>query len=397
MTEPRTGHAHDVQTSDGGAPKGTPTEALSAVGVSIWLDDLSRDVLDSGELADLIATRDVTGVTTNPTIFAAALARGQAYDAQVSDLARAGASVEQTALALIAADVARACDVLQPQYAASAGRDGRVSIEVDPRLAYDTDQTVAQAHALHAAVDRPNVMIKIPATHEGLAAATQVLGDGISVNVTLIFALDRYREVIDAYLAGLELAQRNGHDLSTIHSVASFFVSRVDAAIDARLDQLADGRAGTRATELRSRAGVANARLAYQLWRHEFATPRARQLLNNGANAQRPLWASTGVKDPALPDTYYVEELAAPDTVNTMPAKTLAATYDHASIRGDAITGTDAEAREQLDALADVGIDIDDVTTTLEKDGVVKFIDSWTQLLGTVSTAVQAARLTPPS
>ncbi|QEO10070.1 transaldolase [Protaetiibacter larvae] len=367
---------------------GTRTEQLSAIGVSIWLDDLSRERIASGGLQQLIAERNVVGVTTNPTIFASALAKGQAYDAQVSELAAAGTTVADAVFQITTDDVAAASDIFRPVYDATAGVDGRVSIEVEPGLAHDAAGTIAQAKQLWAKVDRPNAMIKIPATLEGLEAITEVIGAGISVNVTLIFSLERHRAVIGAYLAGLEKAQAAGIDLSTIHSVASFFVSRVDTEIDKRLEAIGSDEA----LALKSKAGVANAQLAYQLFEQEFASDRAKALLAAGANAQRPLWASTGVKDPNLPDTLYVTELAVAGVVNTMPEKTLEATFDHAPLHGDAVTGSYAEAQGVLDALAAVGVDYDDVTAVLEREGVEKFIVSWNELLDTVTAALEAAK-----
>ncbi|MEZ3160088.1 transaldolase [Microbacterium sp. BWT-B31] len=365
----------------------TPTEQLAAQGVSIWLDDLSRSRISSGSLAALITDRTVSGVTTNPTIFAAAIGGGHGYDEPLADLARKGASADDAIFSLTTDDVRDAADILRPVYDATNGVDGRVSIEVSPDLAHDTEATIEQAKQLWAEVARPNVHIKIPATKAGLPAITAVLAEGISVNVTLIFSLERYAEVIDAYLAGIEKATHNGHDVSKIHSVASFFVSRVDTEVDKRL-----GVVGTdAATALKSRAGVANARLAYELFEREFATDRARGLTDAGANVQRPLWASTGVKDPALPDTLYVTELVAQGTVNTMPEKTLEATFDHAVVTGDTITGNYADAHAVFDELAAVGVDFADVTQVLEDEGVEKFITSWHELQETVRTALQAA------
>ena len=366
----------------------SPTAALSEAGVSIWLDDLSRTRIASGDLDRLIAERNVVGVTTNPTIFAGALGKGDAYHAQLHELAAAGADVDTAVFETTTDDVRDAADIFRPVYDASGGYDGRVSIEVSPDLADDTDATIAEAHRLWEKVDRPNVMIKIPATLAGLPAITAAIGAGISVNVTLIFSLDRYRAVIDAYLTGLEQAKAAGIDLSTIHSVASFFVSRVDTEIDKRLTAIGTDEA----LALKSKGGVANARLAYQLYEVEFATERATALLDAGANRQRPLWASTGVKDPALPDTLYVTELAAPGTVNTMPEKTLEATFDHGVIEGDTVTGAFADAGRVLDALAGVGVDYDDVTLTLENEGVDKFIVSWGELIESVRGALEAAR-----
>ncbi|MFB7890890.1 transaldolase [Microbacterium sp. NPDC056044] len=366
----------------------TPTEKLVAEGVSIWLDDLSRERITSGNLTELISTRNVSGVTTNPTIFQGAIGGGgHAYADQIGELAKAGASVDDAIFAATTDDVRDAADIFRPVYDATNGVDGRVSIEVSPDLAHDTDATIAQAKELWAKVDRPNVHIKIPATKAGLPAITAVLAEGISVNVTLIFSLERYAEVIEAFLAGIEQAKANGHDISEIHSVASFFVSRVDTEVDKRLAAI-----GTDEAEgLKSLAGVANARLAYELFEKEFATDRAKALTAAGANAQRPLWASTGVKDPNLPDTLYVTELVAPGTVNTMPEKTLEATFDHGQIAGDTVTGTYEAAHKVFADLAAVGVDFADVTQVLEDEGVSKFIASWHDLQGTVKTALEDA------
>ncbi|HET8780583.1 MAG TPA: transaldolase [Agromyces sp.] len=366
----------------------SPTAALSEAGVSIWLDDLSRERLVSGDLERLIADRNVVGVTTNPTIFANALAKGDGYREHLHALAEAGTDLEPAVFEIITDDVRTAADVLRPTYDATGGVDGRVSIEVAPGLAHDTKGTIAQANELWATVDRPNVMIKIPATVEGLDAITAATAVGISVNVTLIFSLDRYRQVMEAYLAGLEQAKAAGIDLSTIHSVASFFVSRVDTEIDKRLAAIGTDEA----LALKSKAGVANARLAYELYEQVFGGERATALLEAGANRQRPLWASTGVKDPALPDTLYVTELVAAGVVNTMPEKTLEATFDHGEITGDTVTGAYADAGAVLDALAGVGVDYDDVTAVLEREGVEKFSVSWGELLDTVRVALEAAR-----
>ncbi|MET0854582.1 MAG: transaldolase, partial [Microterricola sp.] len=283
----------------------TPLAQLSAAGVSIWLDDLSRERIVSGGLQKLIDEKNVVGVTTNPTIFASALANGHAYEAQVAELAASGASVDEAVFEITTRDVADASDIFRPVYDASNGVDGRVSIEVEPGLAHDAAGTIAQAKQLWAKVDRANAMIKIPATIAGLEAITETIAAGISVNVTLIFSLARHQQVIDAYIAGLEKAKANGHDLSTIHSVASFFVSRVDTEINNRLDAIGSDEA----IALKSKAGVANAQLAYDVFIKAFETERAAALLAAGANAQRPLWASTGVKDPSLPDTLYVTNL----------------------------------------------------------------------------------------
>ncbi len=366
----------------------SPTGALSEIGVSIWLDDLSRERISSGGLQRLIAERNVVGVTTNPTIFAGALAKGEAYDEQVRALAAADTTVTAAVFEITTDDVAAACKIFRPVYDSTGGVDGRVSIEVEPGLAHNTEATVAQARELWAKVNEPNAMIKIPATIEGLAAITEVIGSGISVNVTLIFSLDRHRAVIDAYLAGLEKAQASGHDLSTIHSVASFFVSRVDTEIDKRLDAIGSSEA----IALKSTAGIANARLAYELYQDAFASPRAAALLQTGGQKQRPLWASTGVKDPSLPDTLYVTALAVAETVNTMPEKTLEATFDHAVITGDPVTGAYENARATLAALEGLGISYEEVTSLLEQEGVEKFIVSWNELLDTVSAAIEAAK-----
>ncbi|WP_404313407.1 transaldolase [Agrococcus terreus] len=363
------------------------TKALSDAGVSIWLDDLSRQRILSGNLAELIETRDVVGVTTNPTIFANALANGESYAEDVKALAERGASVDETITHLTTTDVANACDLFAPLYRSTDGFDGRVSIEVEPGLARDTDGTIAQAQQLHELVGRENVLIKIPATQEGLEAIAATIGAGISVNVTLIFSLDRYRDVINAYLTGLERAQQAGHDLSRIHSVASFFVSRVDTEIDKRLEAIGTDEAAA----LKGKAGVANARLAYRVWQEAFGSERAQTLLEAGANTQRPLWASTGVKDPSLPDTLYVTELVAPQTVNTMPEKTLEAVADHGEIRGDAVSGTADEAEGVLDALEAVGVSYADVVQVLEDEGVEKFDASWAELVETVRGQLDAA------
>jgi transaldolase len=368
----------------------TPTEKLAAAGVSIWLDDLSRSRITTGNLAELIATRNVTGVTTNPTIFQGAIGGGgDAYSSQLSELAAAGASVDDAIFAATTDDVRDAADIFLPVFESTDGVDGRVSIEVSPDLAHDTEATIAQARQLHERVGRENILIKIPATKAGLPAITEVIASGISVNVTLIFSLERYADVIDAYLAGLERAKDAGIDISKIHSVASFFVSRVDTEVDKRLKAIGTDEAAG----LTSLAGVANARLAYELYEQKFADDRARTLIAAGGNVQRPLWASTGVKDPALPDTLYVTELVAPGTVNTMPEKTLQATFDHGEIAGDTITGTYAAAHKVFDDLAGVGVDFADVTQVLEDEGVDKFIASWHDLQKTVADALaEAAR-----
>ncbi|UFR05172.1 transaldolase [Streptomyces sp. Go40/10] len=362
---------------------------LSEEGVAIWLDDLSRKRITSGNLAELIDQQHVVGVTTNPTIFQKAISQGDGYDQQLSDLAARKVTVEEAIRMITTADVRDAADILRPVFDATGGQDGRVSIEVDPRLAHNEHATVAEAKQLAWLVDRPNTLIKIPATMAGIPAITEVIGLGISVNVTLIFSLERYRAVMDAYLSGLEKAKERGLDLSKIHSVASFFVSRVDTEIDKRLD----GIGTDEAKALRGKAALANARLAYQAYEEVFSSDRWSALENAGANKQRPLWASTGVKDPAYPDTLYVTELVAPNTVNTMPEATLEATDDHGEITGNTIAGTYEQARADLDALEKLGISYDDVVRVLEEEGVEKFEASWNDLLK--STQAELERLAP--
>jgi transaldolase len=363
--------------------------ALSSAGVSVWLDDLSRDRLQTGNLQELIDTKSVVGVTTNPSIFQAALSKGNAYDAQVAELAERGADVDATIRTVTTDDVRNACDVLAKQYELSDGVDGRVSIEVDPRLAHETDKTILQAIELWKIVDRPNLLIKIPATLAGLPAITAVIAEGISVNVTLIFSVERHRAVMDAYLAGLEKAKEAGHDLAKIHSVASFFVSRVDTEIDKRLEAIG----GDEALALRGQAGVANARLAYAAYEEVFVGgSRFEPLKAEGARVQRPLWASTGVKNPDYSDTLYVTELVAPNTVNTMPEKTMDAVADHGVVTGDTVTGTAASAQETFDKLAAAGIDLPDVFRVLEDEGVEKFEKSWLELLEATQGQLDAAK-----
>ncbi|HYQ65331.1 transaldolase [Actinophytocola sp.] len=359
----------------------SPLAALSAAGVSVWLDDLSRELLAGGELAALIANKHVVGITTNPTIFASALAHGDRYTAQLRELAESGTSVDDAVSVITADDVRDACRVLRAVHDRTDGVDGRVSIEVDPRLAHDAVATVERARTLWTEVGEPNMFVKIPATADGLAAISTAVGDGISVNATLIFSLDRYRDVIDAYLTGLEYADLAGHDLSGIHSVASFFVSRVDTEIDARLDTIGTSRA----IAAKGKAAIANARLALQVHEETLAGERWRRLASAGAHPQRPLWASTGVKNPAYPDTMYVSGLVAPGTVNTMPYGTLNAFAEHGSVTGDSVHGTYSAAREHLDELARLGISYRKVTEELERQGITKFVDSWDELSRTVS------------
>ncbi|MEV7139669.1 transaldolase [Streptomyces tauricus] len=363
-----------------------PLKTLSGEGVSIWLDDLSRKRITSGNLAEIIETRHVVGVTTNPSIFQAAIGSGEGYEEQLADLAARRVTVDEAVRMMTTADVRAAADILRPVYDETGGRDGRVSIEVDPRLAHDTKATVAEAKQLSWLVDRPNVMIKIPATKAGLPAITEVIGLGISVNVTLIFSLERYREVMDAYLAGLEKARAKGLDLATIHSVASFFVSRVDSEIDKRLTKLGTDEA----LALKGKAALANARLAYEAYEQVFDGERWNALGGARANKQRPLWASTGVKDPSYKDTLYVDELVAPGTVNTMPEGTLNATADHGEIRGDTVSGGYVQARADLDAVEKQGISYDEVVGQLETEGVAKFAVAWDELLDAVTVSLNS-------
>ena len=354
---------------------------LSDAGVSIWLDDLSRERIDSGNLAGLISDQHLVGVTTNPTIFATALSKGDAYDEQVRALAARGASTDAAVREITTTDVRNACDLFRDVYQATDGVDGRVSIEVDPRLAHDTEGTVAEALDLWKTVDRPNLLVKIPATVAGLPAITRTLAEGVSVNVTLIFSVERYRGVMDAFIAGLEQARTNGQDVARIHSVASFFVSRVDTEVDKRLEKI-----GTpEATALLGTAAIANARLAYAAYEQAFGGPRWAPLAEVGAHKQRPLWASTGVKNPDYSDTRYVDQLVVANSVNTVPEKTLHAVADHAELTGDTVSGTAGQAQRVFDELAAAGIDIDDVYLVLEREGVEKFEKSWTELLQTVT------------
>lgn len=361
-------------------------KALADAGVSIWLDDLSRERIETGNLAAMVSEKSVVGVTTNPTIFAGAIADGERYDDQLRGLVAGGSSVDEVVFELTTEDVRNACDVLAP-VAASTDHDGRVSIEVEPTLANDTDGTVASARALWAAVDRPNVLIKIPATREGLPAITTAISEGISVNVTLIFSTDRYREVMEAYLSGLEQARDAGRDIAGIRSVASFFVSRVDTEIDDRLEAIGSDEA----LALRGQAAVANARLAYAAFEEVFSGARWDALVAAGARAQRPLWASTGVKNPDYSDTLYVTDLVVAETVNTMPEKTLEAFADHGEVQGDLVSGRGAEAQQVFDGLAALGVDLPDVFAVLETQGVDKFKVSWTELLETVQSQMDQA------
>lgn len=358
--------------------------ALYEAGVSVWLDDLSRTLIDSGKLKELTETDSVTGVTTNPAIFQAALSKGDAYNSQVAELAAKGADVDETIRTVTTDDVRAACDVLAPVFEKTGGVDGRVSIEVDPRLAHDTDATVAQAIELHSIVDRPNVLIKIPATLAGLPAIARVIAEGISVNVTLIFSVERHRQVMDAYLDGLEAAAEAGKNVSEIHSVASFFVSRVDTEIDKRLDAI-----GTDAAlALRGKAGLANARLAYAAYEEIFGAARFAAI--EGANAQRPLWASTGVKNPDYPDTLYVAQLIAPNTVNTMPGATMEAFADHGEVTDGTVLGHAEDSAQVFADLQGAGVDLPEVFELLETEGVEKFEQAWQKLLDATSEQLKA-------
>jgi len=364
-----------------------PLKQLSDEGVAIWLDDMSRARLATSDLADLIRDKHVVGVTTNPTIFQKAISDSELYDRQVRDLAVRGVDVEEAVRMITTYDVRWACEVLRPVYDATHGADGRVSIEVDPRLAHVTERTVAEARQLWWLVDRPNLFIKIPATKAGLPAIAQCLAEGISVNVTLIFSLERYAAVMEAFVEGVERARAAGHDLSNLASVASFFVSRVDTEIDKRLDKVGSAEA----KELRGKAAIANARLAFQKYEEVFASPRWQALAEAGARPQRPLWASTGVKDPSYDDTQYVVELVTGGVVNTMPEPTLDAVADHGVVRGDTIRGMYADAEKVMADLAAAGIDVAEVVQVLEDEGVEKFETSWAELLE--STKEELTRL----
>jgi transaldolase len=361
-------------------------QALADAGVSIWLDDLSRERIETGNLADLVKEKNVVGVTTNPTIFAGAIANGERYDDQVRKLVADGADVTKVVFELTTEDVRNACDVLKA-VADGSPSDGRVSIEVEPDLANDTEATIASARALWSAVDKSNALIKIPATLEGLPAITAAISEGISVNVTLIFSEERYREVMDAYLTGLEQAVEAGRDVTSIESVASFFVSRVDSEVDKRLE----GIGSAEALALRGKAAVANALVAYGAFEEVFGSDRWRELEAKGAKRQRPLWASTGVKNPDYDDTMYVRDLVVPETVNTMPEKTLEAFADHGEVLGDVVSGKGGQGRALLDRLGEVGIDFEDVMLVLESEGVDKFKKSWQELVETVQGQMDQA------
>lgn len=362
--------------------------ALTEAGVSAWLDDLSRDRLSSGSLARMVTDLSVRGVTTNPTIFEKAISGGaDAYADQLRTLAVGGADVDAIIRALTTDDVRAACDVFTGLWADTDGEDGRVSIEVDPRLAHDTEGTIAQARELWAIVDRPNALVKIPATLEGLPAITEAIGSGISVNVTLIFSVERYLAVVDAYAAGLELAASRGHDLSVIRSVASFFVSRIDTEVDARLAAIGTSDA----VSLQGEAAIATARQVWQVHGVFLTSQRWTALAAAGAHPQRPLWASTGVKNPDYDPTRYVVELVGRGCVNTMPEATLDAVAEKGVIPADSLSGTGSAGEATWAALAAVGIDAADVFAILESEGVTKFIDSWEDLRHTVAVAAGGA------
>ncbi len=365
----------------------SPLHELAGLGQSIWCDNLSRELLASGELARLVREDAVTGVTSNPTIFQKALATGAAYDDELRAALAETDDPKELFVRLAGTDVGGACDLLHPIWEQTGGRDGYVSIEVDPTLAYDTEATVAEATRLHALIDRPNLLVKIPATKPGLPAIEDMIAKGKSINVTLIFSLGRYAEVAEAYLRGLERLAAAGGDLDRVASVASFFVSRVDSETDRRLDQLGGH------DELRGRLAVANAKLAYARFRELFAGERWQELAARGAAPQRCLWASTSTKDPAYSDVLYVEELIGPRTVNTLPEETIRAFRDHGRAAPTLERGVD-DARALLDRLAGAGIDYDDVTETLEREGVEKFADSFAGLLEGIrasSSALAAA------
>ncbi|MFA1531153.1 transaldolase [Corynebacterium belfantii] len=359
----------------------TAIDQLKNVGTSTWLDDLSRDRLQSGNLAELIKSKSIVGVTTNPTIFAAAMTKGTAYDSQIEKLKTAQADANSAVYAMSIDDVRAACDVFSEVYAESKGKDGRVSIEVDPRISEDRDATIAQARELWSKVDRPNVMVKIPATRGSLPAITDALAEGISVNVTLIFSVARYREVIAAYIEGIKKAAENGLDVSQIHSVASFFVSRLDTEVDKRLEKIGSDEA----LSLRGKAGVANAQRAYAVFLEAFQNAD----LPAGAHVQRPLWASTGVKNPDYSPTLYVSELAGPDTVNTMPEPTIDSVLAADDIHGDTLSSSSDSADEIFTSISQAGIDFEDVFDVLEQEGVDKFVAAWSELLDSMESRLK--------
>jgi len=352
----------------------TPLERLAAEGQSVWIDYLSRDLLESGHLAALMESAAVVGVTSNPTIFQKALSEGDLYDEQLRALLAGTDDAKELFIALAGKDVADACDLLRPVWERTGGKDGYVSMEVDPRLAYDTDETTAEAARLHALIDRPNLLVKIPATKPGLPAIEEMIAKGKSINVTLIFSLERYSEVAEAYIRGLERLVAAGGHPARVHSVASFFVSRVDSEADRRLDELGAS------DKLKGKLAVANARLAYRRYQELFAGERWEYLASKGAATQRCLWASTSTKNPAYSDVLYVEKLIGPETVNTMPEETIDAFQDHGKVEPTLERSLD-KAEHLLEKLAEAGVDYDDVTETLEREGVEKFDASFADLL----------------
>lgn len=363
-----------------------PLQDLAKAGVSVWLDDLSRPLIQTGKLARMVNDGEIVGITTNPTIFAKAIGSGSGYEDQLRELALRGTAIGETLRLLTAWDIRAACDVLRPVFERSAGRDGRVSIEVDARISADPYRTAAEARGLWWLVDRPNVFIKIPATQAALPAITNSLAEGISVNVTLIFSIERYKAVLEAFLSGMEKRKAAGGSLERIESVASFFVSRVDTETDRRLSEVASvsGEKEATAKRLRGQAAIANARLAYQVYEDMLESPRWQALASAGARPQRLLWASTGVKDKAFSDTRYVVDLVAPDTVNTMPAATLHAVADHGTLRGDTVRGTYDAAWDTFDELGRLGIDMANIAETLERQGIATFVRSWNELIDSV-------------
>jgi transaldolase len=349
---------------------------LSALGQSVWIDYLSRQMLQSGKLARMMEEDAVVGVTSNPTIFQKAIAEGEAYDDQLRELLEAGEDdPKEIFLQLSAQDISAACDLLRQVWDEGEGLDGYVSWEVDPTLAYDRDGTIAEAHRLHDWIDKPNLYVKIPATEPGLGAIEEMIAAGKSINVTLIFSLERHKQVMEAHLRGLERLVEGGGDPKQVHSVASFFVSRVDTETDRRLDEI-----GGEATKLKGKLGIANAKLAYQNYLETFSGARWDALEAKGATKQRCLWASTSTKNPAYRDVMYVEELLGPETVNTMPEETIRAFQDHGRVELTLTKNVDA-ARKLFEELAAAGIDYDDVSETLEREGVQKFSDSFAELL----------------
>ncbi len=371
----------------------TALNDLAHTKVSVWLDDLSRGRINSGSLAHMVEAGEIVGITTNPTIFAKAIGAGSGYEEQLRDLALRGTAIGETLRLLTAWDVRAACDVLRPVFERTGGRDGRVSIEVDPRISGDADRTAAEARGLWWLVDRPNLFVKIPATLAGLPAITASVSDGISVNVTLIFSLERYRAVLEAFLSGLERRREAGASLVGIESVASFFISRVDTEVDRRLaDRGALGGGADDADSIRALRGqvaIANARLAYEIYEEMLTSERWQALAAAGASPQRLLWASTGVKDKAFSDTRYVVDLVAPDTVNTMPEATLRAVADHGEVGGDAVRGLYGEARHTIDDLGRLGVDIEDVAEALEAQGLASFGQSWDELIASVTKRIE--------